>query len=131
MQLTGKCQRTVSRELPTHGIRVEANVRSLKVKLSRWAFVAAALATPLTLSTPLAAHAEDPVDLSGAYIIDTARAITPEEGSEVLLALDELYTRADIQLFVVYVGTFSNPSNPIAWADTVAIDNGLGADDVL
>lgn len=101
------------------------------MKLSRWAVTAAALAAVMTVSAPLAAHAEDPVDLSGSYIVDTVRAITPEEGDEILLALDDLYTRADIQLFVVYVGTFTNPSNPIDWADAVAIDNGLGADDVL
>ena len=90
----------------------------------------AILAGLLALGTP-AALAEDPVDLSGAYIVDKVRAITPDEGTEILGALDSLYTRASIQLFVVYVDSFSNPTDPVDWADTVAIDNGLGGNDVL
>jgi len=97
----------------------------------RWGAGAAALAAILTLSAPAAAHAENPIDLGGAYIVDKVSAITPEQGTEVLAALDSLYTRADIQLFVVYVDTFTNPSDPVDWADTTAIDNGLGGNDVL
>ena len=88
------------------------------------------LAGLLVLGAP-AAVAEDPVDLSGAYIVDKVRAITPDEGTQILGALDSLYTRASIQLFVVYVDSFSNPTDPVDWADTVAIDNGLGGNDVL
>lgn len=92
---------------------------------------ALALSTGLLLATAApAAHAEDPVDLDGAYVLDTVGAISGSE-DRVRDALDSLYQRADIQLFVVYVDGFSNPSDPVDWADTTAIDNGLGTNDVL
>jgi len=101
------------------------------VKMPRWVLSVAALAAVLMVSAPLAARAEDPVDLSGAYVVDTVGAITADEGNQIVGSLDDLYTSAGIQLFVVYVSTFTNPSNPIDWADAVAIDNGLGVDDIL
>lgn len=98
---------------------------------SRWGTGALVLGAIAALSAPMAAFAEDPIDLGGAYIVDRVEAVTASEGNEIIAALDSLYTRADIQLFVVYVSTFTNPSNSIDWADTVAIDNGLGGNDVL
>lgn len=76
------------------------------------------------------AHAEDPVDLSGAYYLDEAGAITGDE-AEVGDALDSLYERARIQLFVVYVDTFDNPSDAVDWADETAVNNNLGPNDLL
>ncbi|MEP6477899.1 MAG: TPM domain-containing protein [Rhodoglobus sp.] len=78
-----------------------------------------------------AAHAEDPVDLGGAYVLDTVGAITGQE-AQVQAALDDLYNRAHIQLFVVYVDTFTGASGGQgAWADATATRNGLGDDDLL
>ncbi len=99
--------------------------------MPRWIWGAAALTAVLTISTPLAALADDPVDLDGAYIVDLAGATSEAERTDILASLDSLYARGDIQLFVVYVGTFTNPASPIDWADTVAIDNGLGSQDIL
>lgn len=99
---------------------------------SRWGAAVALAAGIVLLSAPAAhaAHAEDPVDLGGAYVLDTVGAISGDE-SRVQSALDSLYDRASIQLFVVYVDGFTNPSDSVAWADAVAVDNNLGRDDLL
>lgn len=97
--------------------------------LSRLATAVALAAGMLVLSAP-AAHAEDPVRLGGAYVLDTVGAIAGDEPA-VQSALDTLYDRAQIQLFVVYVSTFDNPSNANDWADETAIDNNLGVNDLL
>ncbi len=80
---------------------------------------------------PLAAHADDPVDLGGAYVLDTVNATTSSEQQQIIAALDGLYEANGTQLFVVYVSTFENPADPVEWADQTAINNGLGVDDVL
>ena len=82
------------------------------------------------LASPLAAGAEEPVDLGGAYVVDTVGALSGRE-AEVQAALDDLYAQADIQLFVVYVDSFENPSDGVEWADRVAIENNLGTRDLL
>jgi hypothetical protein len=87
----------------------------------------AALAVAAVLASPLAASAEDPVDLDGAYVLDTVGAIDGEE-ARVIDAIDELYATARIQLFVVYVDNFTGSTN---WANDTAILNGLGQNDIL
>ena len=89
-----------------------------------------ALSAGMLVTTAAAAHAEDPIDLGGAYVLDTVGAIAGDE-ARVQAALDSLYERARIQLLVVYVDSFTNPSDPVDWATTVAIDNGLGQEDLL
>lgn len=83
----------------------------------------------LVLLTPAAALAEPPVDFSGAYVVDEAGVLSGTSGIES--ALDDLYDRAEVSLFVVYVSTFDDPSDPGLWADTTAALSGLGPDDVL
>ncbi len=90
----------------------------------------ALLAGLLVLASPLAASAEEPVEFTGGYAVDTVGALTGREG-EVQAALDGLYEATDIQLFIVFVSTFEEPSDAAEWADEVAISNGLGARDLL
>ncbi|MBH0025180.1 TPM domain-containing protein [Salinibacterium sp. SWN248] len=89
-----------------------------------------ALAAALALLTATPALADDPVSLDGAYVVDSAGVLAGDSG-DVTDALDLLYDRAGIQLFVVYVDEFTNPSSPIDWADATAEANGLGDDDLL
>lgn len=97
---------------------------------SRLGASAALLAGVLLMSAPAAAHAEDPVDLGGAYVLDTVGAVSGDE-DRVIAALDSLWERAGIQLFVVYVSEFTGATDPVDWADITAIDNGLGTSDLL
>ncbi|WP_010205052.1 TPM domain-containing protein [Salinibacterium sp. PAMC 21357] len=89
-----------------------------------------ALALGLSVLTAAPALADDPVSLDGAYVLDSAGALDGND-AEVVAALDSLYERAGIQLFVVYVDEFTNPNTPIDWADATANANGLGDDDLL
>ena len=99
--------------------------------MSRWAAATAVLIGVLVLGAPaMAAHAEDPVELGGAYVLDTVGAVSGDE-SRVIRALDELYDDAGIQLFVVYVSTFTGADSAVDWADRTAILNSLGSDDLL
>ncbi len=93
---------------------------------SRLGAIAALSVGMLALSIPLAAHAEDPVDLDGAYILDTVGAIAGDE-SRVLSALDSSYESSGIQLFVVYVDSFTAATDPAEWAEETAARNSLGS----
>jgi hypothetical protein len=83
----------------------------------------------LVLMTPGPAIAEPPVDFAGAYVVDQAGVL----GSTLSIesALDDLFDRAEVSLFVVYVDTFDDPSDAGLWADTTAGLSGFGPDDVL
>ncbi|MFJ7167375.1 MULTISPECIES: TPM domain-containing protein [Streptomyces] len=77
-----------------------------------------------------AARAEDPVSLSEqGQVTDRVGALGGREAA-VAAALDRLYERRRIQLFVAYVRDFSGRS-PQGWADATAQRNGLGRDDLL
>jgi hypothetical protein len=77
---------------------------------------------------PLAV-AEPPVELRGAYVLDTVGAVTGHE-DEIVAALDSLYEKTGIKLFVAYVDRFDGAASG-GWADATALVNGLGDNDVL
>lgn len=83
----------------------------------------------LVAAAPGTALAEDPVDLHGAYVLDTVGVISGDE-QRVQDALDTLYDRARIKLFVVYVDSFTGTDDN-DWANQTASRNGLGRDDIL
>ena len=78
----------------------------------------------------MTAHAQSPVDLGGAYVVDTVNAVGSRE-AEITAATDALYAKTKLQLFVVYVDSFTGVSDKTAWASSVAQRNGLGASDIL
>ncbi|MGJ8720992.1 MAG: TPM domain-containing protein, partial [Salinibacterium amurskyense] len=89
-----------------------------------------ALAALLGLLTTGPALANDPVSLDGGYVVDSV-GVLDGDSSAIDGALDSLYESQGIQLFVVYVDEFTNPSDPVDWADTTADNNGLGDNDLL
>jgi uncharacterized membrane protein YgcG len=86
------------------------------------------LAGALLLTTP--AFAEDPPDLGGAYVLDRSGVLNDQQG-EVRDALDRLFDQTGAKLFVVYVDSFTNPSDSLPWADRAAGLSGLGDADML
>ena len=84
----------------------------------------------VSLMAPSAAFAEPPVDLAGAYVLDRSNVVGPREG-EIKDAIDGLYQATGLQLFVVYVDSFSGVANPQDWATETATKNGFGANDIL
>ncbi len=95
---------------------------------TRWVLPVAAIASVLALSTPGAAYAEPPFELGGAYVVDRAGVLSGGEGDSIVSAIDSLYERAGIQLFVVYVDSFTGSSD---WANDTAVLNRFGSNDVL
>ncbi|WP_396598928.1 TPM domain-containing protein [Frigoribacterium sp. R86507] len=77
------------------------------------------------------AQAVEPVDLSGAYVVDQADVLSSADETEVADALDQLSTDTGVNLFVVYVDSFSSPADRTAWGEATASLNQLGTNDVL
>jgi hypothetical protein len=90
----------------------------------------AALAVLGLLTAPQSASAEDPVELGGAYIVDTVGALDSDR-AQVDDALGRLDDETGIQLFVVFVDSFDGVSADASWAGATAELNRLGTDDVL
>ncbi len=87
------------------------------------------VAGALLLLNPVAAYAEDPVDLHGAYVLDEAGVL--DDTGAVTDALDTLYAERGTQLFVVYVETFEGAAGDQDWVNRSAELSGLGDSDVL
>lgn len=90
-----------------------------------------ALSATLVVGMPLAAAAVDPVSLESSHVLDEADALSAGEEATVQDAVTALYDDTGRDLFVVYVDSFSNPSDPAGWANAVASKNGLGPSDYL
>ena len=97
---------------------------------SRWCIFIALLFALVAGGAPLQASADDPVDLAGAYIVDTVGALDGRE-AEVQKALDTLTDETGVQLFVVFVDSFDAIAPDQSWAETTANLNRLGTDDIL
>jgi len=87
--------------------------------------LAAALVFPASV-----AHATDPVRFGSSNIVDAVGALADRE-PEVTAALDTLYNDTRVDLYVVYVDSFTGVDANTRWADQTALDNGLGANDIL
>ena len=75
------------------------------------------------------ARAEEPVELDSGQITDRVEALG-DRRDEVQDALDQLNSDHQLQLFVVYVDSFSGQP-ALDWADETAQINGLGLNDAL
>jgi hypothetical protein len=77
------------------------------------------------------AWATDPVTIpSGTNIVDPQGALGPRKG-EVEKAISDLLSQHRVNLYVVIVDSFTNPSDRTAWAQAVAKNAGMGGSDVL
>ena len=99
--------------------------RALGACAATAAFVAA---TVLVGAAP--AHADRPLDLGGAYVLDTAGALGSST-TRVESALDALFDAKGAPLFVVIVDRFEGALDAAAWADETALQSGLGDRDAL
>ncbi|GAA3630702.1 TPM domain-containing protein [Microbacterium awajiense] len=97
---------------------------------ARWALsLTAALALMFAATT--SASATDPVALGSQYVLDDAGALSDSERTAAEERLERLSSETDVDLWVVYVDEFTNPSDAESWADQTAIDNGLGPNQYL
>jgi hypothetical protein len=97
-----------------------------------WSRVTAALVAMLIVLAPAAtAHATAPVDLGGAYVLDEADALTASQQSKVEQAVQDLYSETQTQLFVVFVPSFTDPTDHTQWGRAVLEQNQIDTDGIL
>ncbi|MGV9195116.1 TPM domain-containing protein [Microbacterium sp. MC2] len=78
------------------------------------------------VGVPAAALATDPVTLGAGRVLDEAGVLSSSEETAIQSRYEALSQSSGVDLWVVYVPTFTNPSSSQEWADIVAEDNGLG-----
>ncbi|PTT70719.1 TPM domain-containing protein, partial [Arthrobacter sp. HMWF013] len=87
--------------------------------------------TGLLAAPAAAAWAEDPVTIpSGTNIVDNANVLGSRKG-EVQEAIQTLLKDHKYNLYVVTVDSFTNPTDPAAWAQQVATTKGMGTADAI
>lgn len=97
---------------------------------SRWCF-AFGVAAALVFGSAGAAAATPPVDLGSSRVSDPVGILTPAEEAAVDAHLVSVSKAAGVDLWVVYVDTFTDPSDAADWANGAAEANGLGPDQYL
>ncbi|PYY35230.1 hypothetical protein DEJ16_08160 [Curtobacterium sp. MCJR17_055] len=110
--------------------RGDAAPRPLLARLLAGA-TAATVAALLVVAPVPAAHATEPVDLSGAYVLDDADALTDAQQADVEQAVQDLYQETQTQLFVVFVPSFTDPSDHTAWGAATMQQNQIETDSIL
>ncbi|HWI31270.1 MAG TPA: TPM domain-containing protein [Microbacterium sp.] len=93
---------------------------------ARWSLTLAAGLTVLLSAVGLPASATAPVELGSGYVLDDAGALTPAEETEAQSRLEQLREDTGVDLWVVFVDEFTDPSGPEEWATRTAELNGLG-----
>ena len=66
-----------------------------------------------------------------SLITDRAGALTGNDQADVQAALDQLSAEDNVDLYVVYVDTFDNPTDSQAWAAQTAELSSLGSNQLL
>ncbi|MEO8906715.1 MAG: hypothetical protein ABI310_01435, partial [Microbacteriaceae bacterium] len=74
------------------------------------AWWAGVLAVAIVVASGSAAVATDPVDIGSNHIVDRSGVLGGKTG-DVEKAIDSLYSATGVDLFVVYVDTFTNPTS--------------------
>lgn len=92
---------------------------------------AALLALFLVLAPATTARATAPVDLGGAYVLDEADVLSSSQQSDIESAIKKLYDETQTQLYVVFVPTFTNPSEHAAWGDATMQRNQIDTDSIV
>ncbi|TDK23598.1 TPM domain-containing protein [Arthrobacter crusticola] len=102
-------------------------------RMTRRTGAAAGLSALIALTlVPGAAYAADPIDIpDGETVVDQAGVLTPGDISDVEAAITSLQDEYGYTVQVVYVDTFTSPSDSLAWAVETAQASNLGADDAL
>lgn len=95
---------------------------------ARIAIATGALALAITASGPAAAS--EPVDLDGAYVLDTTGTLGGDT-ERVEQALDALFDETGAGLFVVVTDRFDGAADSFAWVEESALLSSLGDRDTM
>ncbi|WIE66996.1 TPM domain-containing protein [Curtobacterium sp. MCLR17_054] len=85
----------------------------------------------IVLAPAATAHATAPVNLGGAYVLDEADALTASQQSKVEQAVQDLYSETQTQLYVVFVPSFTDPTDHTEWGRAVLEQNQIDSDGIL
>lgn len=85
----------------------------------------------IVLAPAATAQATAPVDLGGAYVLDEADALSSSQQAQVEQAVQDLYAETQTQLYVVFVPTFTDPTDHTAWGSAVMDRNQIDTDGIL
>lgn len=97
----------------------------------RWSIAALLGVVFALVATGSPALATDPVTLGANYVTDVADALSPGDEAASNDRLAQLYSQTGVDLYVVLVEEFTNPSSSQQWADAVALAGGLGPSQYL
>ncbi|MFC5336943.1 TPM domain-containing protein [Leucobacter denitrificans] len=101
------------------------NVRSILAAATKW-LATAAIGAAWMLGSSVAASATEPVSLDSGYVTDSAGVLSADDIESANDRLATTYGETGIDLYVVFVDEFTNPSDRIEWTNTTADMNGLG-----
>ena len=97
---------------------------------SRWALALTA-AFSIVIGGAVSASATDPVSLGNGRVLDDAGVLSAADERAIQQRSEELSQSSNVDLWVVFVDEFTDPSDAADWADQTAIDNGLGSNQYL
>ncbi|GAA5211364.1 TPM domain-containing protein [Microbacterium kyungheense] len=97
----------------------------------RWAAALVSAAVVAVTAVGGAAAATAPVTLGTGYVLDDAGVLSSSEEASAQARLEQLKSETGLDLWVVYVDEFTDPSNSADWANQTAEDNGLGTTQYL
>lgn len=83
-------------------------------------------AAAILFGSASAAVATAPVSLGAGRVADQSQVLSDSAASDLENQLRKLSSTSGVDLWVVYVPTFSNPSDAEGWANQTAQNNGLG-----
>ncbi|WP_282837009.1 TPM domain-containing protein [Microbacterium flavum] len=88
-------------------------------------------AAALVFGGAAVASATDPISLAGSRVLDQSDVLTNAQEADVESSLLSLSSTSAVDLWVAYVPTFTNPTDPADWANEAAKRNGLGPNQYL
>ncbi|WP_192498686.1 TPM domain-containing protein [Ornithinimicrobium pratense] len=110
------------------------DVRPSRPRSRRAAATLATLAVAGLLATGPTAQAQEPIDLPGP-VTDRADVLSSSEETEVVERIEALQQETGLQLFVVFVDEFTDPSgartNGPEWAQLTSEESGMGHGDLV
>ncbi len=98
---------------------------------ARWAVTLATAMSLLLAAAAAPAWATDPVQLGSTQVLDESGVLSSSELSTVEARLEQLSDETTVDLWVVYVPEFTDPSDSEQWAIATAEANGLGPNQYL
>ncbi len=88
--------------------------------------VALAVISSLLFGAAIPAAATPPVSLGSSRVLDDAGVLSSSEEREIVARSEALSESSRLDLWVVYVDRFTDPSDPSEWGTETARLNGLG-----